>query len=289
MPINRAYLKNNWEDYYQILGVDRNATPKKLKEARDYKSWLLKPERMQGVPEKHKISAEEELKRVNNAYDILKDPILRDDYNELWDEKNQSNNDNKEPIHTNNSTIKSQRIKVSPPFIYIGGAEAGEIKKSSFIIRNEGGHLDEQIDVNSFHPWIRIADRYRLYPNRKLPCKVDIELHGEEWDRTYHGDIVITLDDEAISVHVELKTKPEPRKEPKQESIGIEMPWIWQAFHIFIIWGGFYEIVLEIERVWHIYLNTLGKIILLTFWLVFYIMINIFLIKKNINLGFYEK
>jgi hypothetical protein len=76
--------QTNWEDYYQILGIDNTSDDKSIKKAYDFKKWTLHPDRMTGVPESTKQQAEQEFKRVNYAFDVLKDPQKRRQYNEEW-------------------------------------------------------------------------------------------------------------------------------------------------------------------------------------------------------------
>jgi len=69
-----------YQDYYKILGIDRNATDKEIKSAyrRLAKKWHpdLQP------PEKKK-EAEEQIKRINEAYEALSDPQKRAKYDQL--------------------------------------------------------------------------------------------------------------------------------------------------------------------------------------------------------------
>jgi len=76
-----------WEDYYQILGVSPQSTPDEIKKAWIDKSWILAPDRMNGAPETARKKAEEELKKVNNSYDILKDPEKRKQYDGVYYQK----------------------------------------------------------------------------------------------------------------------------------------------------------------------------------------------------------
>lgn len=71
-----------WEDYYDILDVSPEANDAEIKRAYLDKSFILHPDRMRGAPESAAHKAEEELKRVNRAYDILKNPTTRRQYHQ---------------------------------------------------------------------------------------------------------------------------------------------------------------------------------------------------------------
>lgn len=65
-------------DYYQMLGADRNATPKKIKEAYRKLAFQYHPDRNKGNP-----AAVEKMKEINEAYAVLSDPKKRRDYDAL--------------------------------------------------------------------------------------------------------------------------------------------------------------------------------------------------------------
>lgn len=67
-----------YRDYYKILGVERNATPEKIKTA--YRKLAMKyhPDHNQGS-----TSAEEKFKEINEAYDVLSDKTKRARYDQL--------------------------------------------------------------------------------------------------------------------------------------------------------------------------------------------------------------
>lgn len=62
-------------DYYQVLGVDRNATLQKIKEAYRKLAFQYHPDRNRGNP-----SAVEKMKEINEAYAVLSDPRKKKDY-----------------------------------------------------------------------------------------------------------------------------------------------------------------------------------------------------------------
>lgn len=61
------------EDYYRILGVDPKASAEQIREARNRNAMDLHPDRLPGVSDAVRHLAEEQLKAVNRAYEVLGD------------------------------------------------------------------------------------------------------------------------------------------------------------------------------------------------------------------------
>jgi curved DNA-binding protein len=68
----------NPKDYYQILEVDRDAVPQKVKEAYRKLALQYHPDRNKGNPD-----SAEKMKELNEAYAVLSDPRKRRDYDTL--------------------------------------------------------------------------------------------------------------------------------------------------------------------------------------------------------------
>ena len=69
------------EDYYQILGVEREAIPQKIKEAYRKLAFQYHPDNNRGNP-----AALEKMKKVNEAYAVLSDPRKKESYDALSQE-----------------------------------------------------------------------------------------------------------------------------------------------------------------------------------------------------------
>ena len=66
------------DDYYQVLGVDQNATDQQIKEAFRKLAFKYHPDRNKENP-----VAVENMKKVNEAYAVLSNPVKKRDYDAL--------------------------------------------------------------------------------------------------------------------------------------------------------------------------------------------------------------
>lgn len=69
-------------NYYEILGVSCDATEEEIKKAYRKKAKRFHPDANPNLSLEDKISFEEELKLINKAYEVLKNPELRKKYNQ---------------------------------------------------------------------------------------------------------------------------------------------------------------------------------------------------------------
>lgn len=70
------------ENYYSILGVDFNATPEEIKNAYYAKIHDYHPDKFSNTPKWVILEANKITKKINEAYQVLKDPKKRIEYNE---------------------------------------------------------------------------------------------------------------------------------------------------------------------------------------------------------------
>ncbi len=113
-----------WEDYYEILGVNPSASQEEIKKAYRENVVILHPDRMAGMSEGARRRAEGKLKRVNRAYEILGDPQKRRGYDseyllrKIRENKEETTDQTKEadtPEEENEPEYQPQPADETPP------------------------------------------------------------------------------------------------------------------------------------------------------------------------------
>lgn len=86
------------EDYYKILEVNQHASPETIEKV--YKI-LVKKYHPDLQNDKNKIEAEDKIKKINEAYDVLSDPVKREEYDNTLVQNNISYEKYNEIINEN--------------------------------------------------------------------------------------------------------------------------------------------------------------------------------------------
>ena len=182
----------NWEDYYKILGVGPEATTVEIRAAWRRKALDLHPDRLSQASEVVRHSSEEELKRVNRAYEVLIKHAKRRSYHAEWLRSNSP----PKPV-------------LEPSVIVFGDAEPGVSKTASFVIRNDGG-VYQSIWFSDPDSWLKVTGYASLQPDDELPLQVEITASGHGWGEHYTERIAVRLDGVEAAVRVQLHTRPAP-------------------------------------------------------------------------------
>ena len=192
------------KDYYQILGIKRNATPEEVREAYLYWVNVLHPDRMLKMPERVRMKAQDDLKKVNEAYSVLSDLRMRTQY----DRKTHANVDVdiKADSYQQARARVEPRAEVYPKVIFLDSKKPRAKQKGTFFIRNVGGECSK-ILISNPEKWIKIIRTKSLYPGKKLPMQVDIEAIAPDRGKTIGSEIRVRLDEIETSVRIELHTR----------------------------------------------------------------------------------
>lgn len=184
----------NWEDLYQILGVDSEAGPDQI--SRAYRNLVMDyhPDRQVGATDAVRLLAEDKLKDINRAHNILGDQESRLRYHEDWYRR-------KSP----------PQLTVEPTILKFTDVPVGENRTASFTIRNTGGpYSGEPVVDLPAALWIEVTDRSRLDADNELPAKVEIRVTAEEVGASFSDTIKVRLDTQEVKIRVELQTRPAP-------------------------------------------------------------------------------
>ena len=107
-------------NYYDILEVSHNASPEVIQNA--YKTLAKKyhPDVYQG----DKSFAEEQMKQINEAYEVLSDPQKRMEYDRRIKNNPNSNSDNKETEKNTNIALSENLINITADTTQVANLQA---------------------------------------------------------------------------------------------------------------------------------------------------------------------
>lgn len=182
------------EDFYKLLEVRSEATAEEIRRAYREKVRVLHPDllRGKGISEEVVRLAEEQLKAVNRAYQVLGDIRNRAEFDEQFRRR---------------TTLP--RPVVEPPYLGFDDVTPGVKQTASFIVRNVGGPYTK-ITINKSALWITDIRWGSLTNSDELPLRVEIDASGPYWGTTYNETIVVRLDDQEAQVRVALRTQLAP-------------------------------------------------------------------------------
>jgi hypothetical protein len=180
--------KMTWEEACQILGVLPTASAAEIHNQYIYKAQLLHPDKTINSPQSVREKAEEELKKVNAAYDFLKDP------------QNRPNN-SPPKLHINLSHVRFN-------------VDVGQKKSTTFQIDNIGGPYTNFWMDDSPSSWLKVTEVKSL-TDAPLPIEVTIEATGTNISKK-HSECFLpikieneqTKNKDEARLKIELKIKP---------------------------------------------------------------------------------
>lgn len=142
----------NWEEACSIIGVEPGATESEIHAQYIYKAQLLHPDKTTGLPETVRQKAEDELKRINQAYAYLKTPNA-------------------------NPYTCPPKITISPPRVIFKGVGESEARTAVVRIENSGGPFTRFFMDESPAGWLKVLQA-RSVTGEPLPLEITLEATG---------------------------------------------------------------------------------------------------------------
>ncbi|NVM23486.1 MAG: DnaJ domain-containing protein [Desulfobacterales bacterium] len=192
------------EDYYATLGVPPDANADQIREAYIYKVNILHPDRLAAMPHRVRHKAEEDLKKVNVAYEVLSKPERRRQYDiERFGVA--------APVSDRQEIKRAEKPKpeVYPRTVSFDNVLPYVKQQGVFFVRNVGGPYTK-VEIGKFPEWIRLIETTPLQSSSKLPMRVKIEAVGIRWGAVYSSQVVVRLDGNEAKVEVRLRTQKKP-------------------------------------------------------------------------------
>ena len=201
-------IMDNFENYYEILGVKPKATFDEIKKAYRDKSWIFAVDRMKGAPESAQKKAEEEQKKINRAFETFRDNRVKYDKKlQEWTEAKKNTTRN-----ANSAAYGKPKPIIDPPGIVFKNIKLGETKKTSFLIINTGGSYSK-IHISNPDSWLKILDWHSISKSDELPLKVNIIAQADNSGKKRSENIYVTLDD--VQTHITVILEPRIHMEIK--------------------------------------------------------------------------
>jgi hypothetical protein len=201
--------KMTWEEACQILGVLPAATMTEINARRIHWNQLLHPDKTSTLPQSVRAKAEDDLKKINAAYDFL---------------KKQQNRPNYGPprLHV---TLSHVRFNV----------DNGEKKSTTFKISNTGGPFTNFWMDDSPAPWLKVLEVKSL-SDTPLPIEVTIEATGISTPKGHTECFLpIRIENEPTHTKDETKLKIEMNlksSSPDSSSTGTASPSNTKILHL---------------------------------------------------------
>jgi len=178
-----------WQEACIIFGINADASPQEIKERYNNLAQITHPDKHNQGSEKTKKTAEEQFKRIQQAYDVLQNPGNR-----------QSAGANR------SSRTASNLLEIYPAIVSFRDVEPLDVQHGSFEIRYRGQAQEISID-RSMLTFVTVIRCDQITQNSKFPLKVEFQAIGNNANQLYVESVPVCVNGERAEARIELQTK----------------------------------------------------------------------------------
>ncbi|MDD3434778.1 MAG: DnaJ domain-containing protein [Candidatus Pacebacteria bacterium] len=255
-----------WENYYSILEIPFSATAQDIKDAYAVQTQIYHPDKYTDCSEKVRKKVQKRMEKINRAWEILKDPQKRADYNKEYKSRLKSKSSRTTSQNNTSSTPPDPPNPPPPPtppphpilsrtYIDFGTVKAGTLHATDITIENVGGTYTKievyYTDYRKHSEWLAVEI---VNPSdSKQPFTIKLVAKGKEWETHYSESLTVCLinkntgQEGMATIRVSLETKPQNWL----EKLTIEKALMWLGIIAvglgllyWLIRGAFYLLVI---------------------------------------------
>ena len=150
-----------WQEACIIFGINADASPQEIKERYNNLAQITHPDKHNQGSEKTKKTAEEQFKRIQQAYDVLQNPANRQNAGA-----------------SSSSRTASKLLEIYPAVISFRDVEPLDVQRGSFEIRYGGDQVKEISIDRSMLTFVTVIRCDQVTQSSTFPLKVEFQAVG---------------------------------------------------------------------------------------------------------------
>jgi Tol biopolymer transport system component len=185
-------------DYYEILGVPLDASTEQIKRIYRKLALIYHPD----TTELDKAHANEKLKELNEAYEVLSDPAKRARYDQRQEQE-----------AARRARPVPPRPELSSARLDFGSLHQGETQTRSLQVNNSGGPIREiNFTYSEEGAWFKIAGIEQFSETEPCPLKVEVTADTRSLadGREHQGWIQVSFDGVTARLHLVVRVIAAP-------------------------------------------------------------------------------